>query len=207
MNSESNSRKSFKERYLTAKNVTYFSVLLALVIVLQLFGSSIKVGTTSLSFVLVPIVLCGMILGPIWAGALGFIFGVIVYFQGLFGVDLFTATLIGDHPIITLLTCLVKGACCGVASGYTYRLVKKKNDITASFVASAVCPIVNTGLFILGALFMSDTLSANFVDEATTVIYFLIIGCAGVNFLVELGINLVCAPAILRITQEVEKRI
>lgn len=207
MNSESNSRKSFKERYLTAKNVTYFSVLLALVIVLQLFGSSIKVGTTSLSFVLVPIVLCGMILGPIWAGALGFVFGVIVYFQGLFGVDPFTATLIGDHPLITLLTCLVKGIGCGIASGYAYRLVCKKNDIAASFVASAVCPIVNTGLFVLGALFMSDTLSANFVDEATTVIYFLIIGCAGVNFLVELGINLVCAPGILKITQIVEKQI
>lgn len=207
MNSEDSSRLSFKERYLTAKNVTYFAILLALVIVLQLFGSSIKIGATSLSFVLVPIVLAGMVLGPIAAGLLGFIFGVIVYMQGLFGVDAFTAILINDHPFLTALTCLGKGLGCGLASGCCYKLFKRNNETAASFVSAAICPIINTGLFILGALLMSDMLSANFVEDGSTVIYFLIIGCAGVNFLVELVINLICAPVILRITKIVEKNI
>lgn len=207
MNSESGSRVSFKERYLTAKNVTYFAILLALVVVLQLFGSVLKIGATQLSFVLVPIVLCGMVLGPWWAATLGFVFGVIVFLQGLFGADAFTAVLINDHPLITALTCLGKGFCCGLASGYCYKLVKNKDETAASFISAAICPIVNTGLFILGALLMSDTLSANFVADGSTVIYFLIIGCAGVNFIVELGINLICAPAIHRITNIVEKNI
>lgn len=207
MNSEDFSRLSFKERYLTAKNLTYFAILLALVIVLQLFGSSIRIGVTQLSFVLVPIVLCGMILGPFWAGALGFIFGLIVYLQGLFGVDVFTLTLINDHPLITALTCLVKGVCSGIVSGFTYKIANKNSKTIASFLSAGICPIVNTGLFIIGALFMSDTLSNNFVEDGSTVIYYLIIGCAGVNFLVELAINLICAPAILRITKIVEKNI
>ncbi len=207
MNSESGSRVSFKERYLTAKNVTYFAILLALVIVLQLFGSAFKIGATSLSFVLVPIVLCGMVLGPWWAATLGFIFGVIVFCQGLFGVDPFTSILINDHPLITALTCLVKGSCCGLASGYVYKLLQSKNATAASFASAVICPLVNTLLFIVGALFMSDTLNNNFVEDGSTVIYFLVIGCAGINFLVELAINLVCAPAILQITQIVEKNI
>lgn len=207
MNSGDSSRLSFKERYLTAKNLTYFAILLALVIVLQLFGSSIKIGATSLSFVLVPIVLAGMVLGPLAGGLLGFIFGVIVYLQGLFGVDVFTAILINDHPFLTALTCLGKGLGCGLASGGCYVLLKDKNETAASFISAAICPIINTGLFILGALLMSDTLSANFVEDGSTVIYFLVIGCAGVNFLVELAINLICAPVILRITKIVEKNI
>lgn len=206
MKSEGNSQ-SFVERYLTAKNVTYFAILLALVIVLQLFGSVIKIGATTLSFVLVPIVLCGMILGPVWAGGLGFIFGVIVYLQGLFGADPFTSVLMADHPFITAAVCLGKGLLAGLASGYIYKALKGKNETLASFVSAVICPVVNTSLFVIGALFMSDTLNANFVQSGQTVIYFLVIVCAGINFLIELGINIVCAPAILRITKIIEKNV
>ena len=78
--------------------------------------------------------------------------------------------------------------------------------MAATFVASAAAPVINTGLFILGALIMvRDTLTANFVN-GTSVIYFLIIGCAGVNFLIELALNLVVAPALVRVTRALEKR-
>ena len=52
---------------------------------------------------------------------------------------------------------------------------------------------------------MSDTLTANFVQSGSSVMYFLIIGCAGVNFLVELAINLLFAPTIYRIIKVVKK--
>lgn len=207
MNSKRGAKNASKnERFFTAKNIAYFAMLLALVIVLQLWGGSIKIGVTQLSFVLVPIVLCGMILGPVAGCLLGVIFGVIVYLQGLFGVDPFTGILISDHPVITALTCLVKGGAAGLVSGVLYNLFKNKDGLAASFIAAAAAPVVNTGLFIVGALCMSDTLSANFVD-GTTVIYFLVIVCAGVNFLVELAINLIFAPAIFKLTQIIEKYI
>lgn len=207
MNNNGEPRLSFKERYLTAKNITYFAILLALVIVLQFFGSSFKVGATQLNFVLVPIVLCGMILGAFPAGILGLITGLIIYFQGLFGTDLFTSILISDHPLITLLVCTIKGFFSGYLAGAVYRVIKTKNKTVASFIAGATCPIVNTALFILGALFMSDTIGNNFTKNSETVIYYLIIGCAGVNFLIELAINLCLAPATLKITEIIEKTI
>ena len=195
-----------KESFFSAKRVTGLAVLLALVIVLQLFGGYIRIGATPLSFVLVPIVLAGIMYGPIAGGFLGFAFGLVVLLQGVFGVDGFTMILFNDHPVWTTLLCLVKGVAAGLLSGLTHKLVAKKNAYVGTFAAAVVAPIVNTGLFILGSLcFLQDTLKANFVS-GTSVIYFLIIGCAGINFLIELAINLIAAPSIYRVIGIVKGR-
>ncbi len=185
-----------KGNFFSAKRVTGMAVLLALVIVLQLLGGYFKIGATSLSFVLVPIVLGGILYGIFVGAFLGFAFGVVVLLQGITGVDFFTMTLFQDHPVYTSLLCIVKGSVAGALAGLTYKLLSKKNSYAGVITAAAVAPVINTGLFILGALaFLQDTLKANFVD-GQTVIYFLIIGCAGINFIVELIINLVCAPSL-----------
>ncbi len=195
-----------KKSFFSAKNVTALAVLLALVIVLQAFGGYIKIGTTPLSFVLVPIVLGGMILGPFAGGFLGLAFGFIVVMQGLMGVDPFTMILLEEHPVFTVLLCLIKGGAAGLFSGLVYRLIAKKNGLCGTFAASVVAPVVNTGLFILGSLlFLQDTLKSNFID-GTSVVYFLVIVCAGINFLVELAINLVCAPSLHTVYGVVEKQ-
>ncbi len=195
-----------KENFFSAKRITGLAVLLALVIVLQLFGSYIRIGATPLSLVLVPIVLAGILYGPLAGGILGFAFGLVVLLQGIFGVDGFTFILFTDHPIWTTLLCLVKGTAAGVAAGWMYKLGSKENAYVGTVAAAVTAPIVNTGLFILGALcFLQDTLQANFVN-GTTVIYFLVIGCAGVNFLVELAINLIAAPSIYRVIGVVKGR-
>lgn len=195
-----------KESFFSAKRITGLAVLLALVIVLQLFGGYIRIGATPLSFVLVPIVLAGILYGPIEGGILGFAFGLIVLLQGVFGVDGFTMILFNDHPVWTTLLCLVKGIAAGMLSGLTYYLIADRSEIVGTFVAAAVAPIVNTGLFILGALcFLQDTLKANFVS-GTSVIYFLVIGCAGINFLVELAINLIASPSIHRVMGIIKDR-
>lgn len=192
------------EKYFSAKKITGLAVLLALVIVLQALGGYFKIGGTSLSFVLVPIVLGSILYGPLAGAILGFAFGVVVWIYGLTGADGFTAILLADHPIWTTVLCLGKGTAAGAAAGWTFRLLSKKNAYVGTFAAAVVTPVVNTGLFILGALVMSGTLKANFVD-GTSVIYFLVVVCAGINFLVELAINLVCSPAVYTVIRVVSK--
>lgn len=195
-----------RKKFFSAKNLTGIAILLALVVVLQVWGSYIRIGATPLSFVLVPIVLGGMLFGPLAGGFLGFAFGAIVLIYGVAGLDGFTAILFNDHPVWTALLCLGKGTAAGVSAGLIFRAVGKKSTRAGAFAAAASAPIVNTGLFILGALlFLRDTLSANFASGGSTVIYFLIIGCAGVNFLVEFAINLVCAPALYTMVRAVSK--
>ena len=191
---------------ISARTITWFAILLALVIVLQIFASSIPLGFANISLTLIPIVLGGMILGPLYGGLLGLVFGIITLIMGITGKDYFTSVIFNDHPFLTAMVCIVKATAAGVGSAFIYRLFKGKNKYVATFIAAGAAPIINTGLFVLGALTMSDTLNANFVADGQTVIYFLVIVCAGINFIVEFVLNMICSPAIYRVCEIIEKR-
>lgn len=196
------------KKYFSAKRLTGIAVLLALVIVLQTVFGSIKIGATSFSLVLIPIVLGGILYGWIAGGLLGFAFGFITLMYGVTGADAFTAILFQDHPFLTILTCIVKATAAGIIPALVYKVFKEKHAYVGVFIASALAPIVNTGLFIIGALLMSDTI-AGFAggNSVSNIMYFLIIGCAGVNFLVEFAVNLIASPSIYRVICLVDGKI
>ena len=198
-----------KKTMATTLRMVELAILTAVIVVLQLTGTAIKLTAlgTSVSMVLIPIVLGAVLLGPAAGAWLGGVFGCITYLMGVLGMDAFTAILFQAHPLLTALVCFGKGIAAGWCAGMVYRLFSKKNTTVSLFLASAAAPIVNTGLFILGALLMSDTLTANFVAEGSTVLYFLVIVCAGINFLLELGLNLVVTPSISTIVGAITKRI
>lgn len=183
------------------------AILTAIVAVLQLTGTAIHFGATSISLVLIPIVLGAILVGPAAGAWLGFEFGLIVYLMGVFGADVFTYILFVDHPVITALICIVKGTLAGWCAGVVYRLIGKKHPVPAVFAAAAVAPVVNTGLFILGALVVKDTLVSKFVAEGMTVLYFLVVVCAGLNFVFEFLLNLIVSPALCRIVRVVGKQL
>ena len=87
-------------------------------------------------------------------------------------------------------------------------LIKKPVlDISAAvFVAAAVCPIVNTGIFLLGCrLFFFETIKqwAGGTDVGT----YMIVGLVGLNFVFELAVNLILSPAIVMLIRYGEKTI
>ena len=69
-------------------------------------------------------------------------------------------------------------------------------------MAAGVVPIVNTAVFIIGALTMYNVIATNFSEN---VLYFLVIVCAGVNFLIEFAVNLLVAPAIHAVIRVLDK--
>ena len=185
--------------------MTQLAILTAVVIVLQLMGSIIRIGPTSISLVLVPIVIGAIILGPGAGAFLGFVFGLITFWAGVSGTDPFTNILFVAQPFATALICIVKATAAGYLAGIAYKLVEKKNQLAASILAAAIAPIVNTGLFILGGLtLVAGTLTENFVS-GTTLVYFLVIVCAGLNFIAEFFVNLVVSPAIYNISCAIAK--
>jgi uncharacterized membrane protein len=183
------------------------AVLLGIVIFLQCFFAQIVVGTTSFSVVLVPIVVGAILLGPGAGALLGFAFGAVVLIYGIIGQDAFTNILFVAQPAFTALICLGKGTAAGLLAGIAYRLMAKFNAFWASVAAAAIAPIANTGLFILGGLtLVRGTLEANLSTfGADSVLIFLVLGCAGVNFIVEFGVNMILSPAIYRIITVVKK--
>ena len=61
----------------SAKNLAALAMLTALVVVLQVFGSYFTIGAVRLSFVLIPIVVGAIVLGPLGGAFLGFVFGTV----------------------------------------------------------------------------------------------------------------------------------
>lgn len=204
-----------KRTFFSAKNIAYLAVLLALTVVLQIFASAIPVGATgaTLNFSLIPIVLGAVLLGA-WAGAfLGFSCGVVVLIQVItMSGNPFYAAIWTYSPVVTVFTCIVKTTAAGAVAGLLYRLISKKSTLAGVITASAVVPIINTGLFILGCLCMNGTIaefgvSAGASVDGINLLVFILVGLVSFNFFIEFAINLVLAPALHRVVIVTEKQI
>ena len=210
------------------KKIVGVGLFTAIVLVLQFLGGGIKVGMFSISLVLVPIVVGAAVYG--WqAGAwLGFVFGVAVLLSGDAAAFL-TVNAVGT--VLTVLIkgtaagllsglmykfmliplnktsqkriALLKnhyglGECC---ENGIYRYFCWNNRYIAVLVSAVICPIVNTGIFLLGCkLFFMETVAAwgaaaGFKNAAS----YMFLGLAGTNFLIELATNLVLSPVIVRL--------
>lgn len=197
-----------EKKFLTSKNLATLAILSALIVVIQLVSGFIKIGAVNLSFVLIPIVMGAIVIGPLAGVILGVVFGLVCYFMGLVGMDSLTYLLISEHPIITFLTCVVKGAAAGFATGFIYQVLSKKNEYLGVILGALAAPVINTGLFIVGALIMSDAIDLFMVANNISVsaIYFLVIMCAGINFLVEFALNGILAPSLYRVIKYLKNR-
>ena len=193
-----------KKKGLSAKQITGIAVLLALVIVLQAFGGTIAIGAVQLNFTLIPIVLGAILFGPYIGAFLGFACGVVVFIQVVMGMVPFYALIWSNDPVVTTLTCLVKTTVAGYISGLLFNLLNKKNALVAVFVASGVVPVVNTLLFIVGCLGMTDSVYVAAGDE--NVLKFILVGLVTFNFFIEFAINLIVAPALHQVIGIVDKR-
>lgn len=187
--------KISNKKGMSTRTMVLGAVLTAIVVVLQFMAPLFRFTAFSLSFVLVPIVLGAALCGVGVSTWLGFVFGVVVLISG--DAASFLAV---DIPG-TIITVLVKGAACGLAAGLVYKLLEKKNTYLAVFAAAATCPVVNTGVFLIGCrLFFWETVKAWGVGLGyENAIAYMLLGLAGVSFLVELLINLVLSPVIIRL--------
>ncbi len=195
------------------------AMLTALVVVLQVLGGSISVGSFSITLVLIPVVIGAVLYGPACGAFLGTVFGVITYINCATGTDVGGNMVFVANPLLCAVVCIGKGAGAGFCTGLVYAwisgLVQRfrsesadnaEVDYLCVLASSVIAPVVNTGLFCLGMLlFFMDTLSA--WAAGTPTLQYIIFGLTGVNFLIELGINLVCAPALVTIIRAIRKNI
>ena len=184
-----------KKQQISTKQMTLGALLTAMVVVLQLLGSFIRFGTFSVSLVLVPLVIGAATCGPIIAAWLGLSFGVTVLMSG----D--AALFLSIHAPGTILTVLLKGILCAFAAAVVYKLLERINLYVAVVVAAVVCPVINTGVFLIGCrLFFWETITewGNGAGFANPAVYALL-GLIGANFLFEVAFNLLLSPIIVRL--------
>lgn len=181
------------------KKLVALALLSAIVAVVQILGGAVRIGPVSISLVLIPIVVGAAVYGAKAGLWLGTVFGVVVL-----ATDSFALTLWAINPFYTALICIGKGALAGLASGWAYQLLKKRGYV-AALAAAFLCPVVNTGIFCLGmsTLFYNTLLE---LAGGTAALYFLFVVMVGINFVVELGVNLAVSPVIPQIAKVAGKQ-
>lgn len=187
------------------KNMVGIALLMAMVVVMQFISGMIPpIGGFSISLVLIPIVIGAAVYG-IGAGALlGATFGTIVYINCVTGADPGGAMVLQASPILCFLVVMGKGTLAGAASGLVFKLLSGKNVYLAMLLAAIVCPIVNTGTFILCmVLFFNEVLTVWAAGSA--LVGYILSGLVLANFVPELIINVLFSPASVRIKKIVDK--
>lgn len=195
-----NSTQSVKTRRMTG-----LAIFSAIIVVLQIISTFVKFGPFSITLSLAPIIIGAAIYG-VGAGAfLGFVFSAVVVITGILGWDGgFIMMLMGISPIGLLITALGKGTLAGWVSGIVYKAVSKKNELLGVITAGIVCPVVNTGFFVIGMLlFFSETFTA--MAGGQNLVSFVIFGLAGINFVIELLVNIVLSSGITQIIKAGKK--
>ena len=187
------------------RKMTGLAIFTAIIVVLQVLCTFVRFGPFSITLALAPIIIGTAMYGKGAGAYLGGVFGAVALVTGLLGWDGgIVMLLMGINPLGCVLVCLLKGVAAGFFAGLCYELIAKKNDKLGVLISGIVCPVVNTGLFIVGMLvFFFDTLSG--WAGGQNLLLYIIVGLTGVNFLVELAVNIVLSSGITRIIRAGKK--
>ncbi len=192
------------------RKLTTLAIFTALIIVLQLVSALltrfVPALPVSITLTLVPIVVGAALYGVSAGAYLGGVMGVVVLLFCIVGLDGGGAMLWNSNPLLCALICLVKGIAAGAVAALVYRALCGKNATAAAVVAGICAPTVNTAIFVAGMfLFFKNDLMvwtaawAEATGNAANPVFYAILGLAGINYLLELAVNLVLAPVIVRI--------
>ena len=186
------------------------AALAAIIIILQT-SVLIPLGPFFITLTLVPLIIGAILYGPVAGASLGAIFGVVVAIQVVTGAQgVIAFTMFEFLPVITLALCIIKGAVAGWVAGLIHKLLTSFGKSKLGIVlATLACPIVNTGLFVIGLFLFYGKLTATWTAEYgyASIFAFIMVGMVGLNFLVEFAINVLLSPAVLRIIALVSPRI
>ena len=130
---------------------TALTAVLAAIVLLMAFTplGYLRVGPVSITFLVIPVVIGGMTLGPVRGGFLGAVFGATSFAQCFMG-DPFGAALAALSPVATAVACFVPRILIGVVAGALFpALLKVSRSHVLAFVGTAVAgTLTNTILFV-----------------------------------------------------------
>ena len=195
-------KTTFSTREKTLRMVQ-IALLMALEVVLTLLYIPTPISTINLNFGLVPIVIAAVFLGPVAGAVIGCVSGIVTAVQVVTVPSFFYTFLVTINPVAACVISVLKTTLAGLIVGWIYKLMNAscKYKLINSIVSSAVCPVVNSGIFALGMfIFFGDALLADaaFSAYGSGLIAIVFIGLIGVNFIVEFIVTTLISPALCK---------
>lgn len=181
-----------KDKRAKTEQLTLMALLTALVAVLSYLGGFIQIGgIASVNLSLIPVVVGATIFGPASGAWLGLVSAIGVLLAPSTAV-FFEVTILG-----TVVVVIIKGVLSGFCAGLAYKLIEKLNRYVAVVVSAIVCPVVNTGIYIIGCfLFFADTVSSWASAQGSSFVAYLFLSMVGLNFVFELLANILLSPSV-----------
>lgn len=188
--------------------------LLAAVVVLMAFTplGYLRVGALSITFLVVPVTVGSIVLGPFGGMILGAIFGITSFVQ-CFGLDPFGTTLFSINPIFTFIVCIPTRMLMGLLAGLVFKAMAASNKkgvrIASVFVTSVLGPLFNTIFFMTAfcLCFYNTEYVQGFVTTlgaANPLVFVMLF--VGVNGAVEIVVNFIVCTAASKAILAAESR-
>ena len=169
------------------------SIFAAIIIVLQIISTYVNFGGFPITLTLIPIIIAGAAYGPMMGLLMGLVFGAVVNIMVILGLDPSGAVMLATHPVVTIVTCELKGALAGLFGALAYKYIRK-NKI-GIVVDAIITPVVNTLILYLALILFFDTSFAAMIAAFMSI-----------NFVIELLINILIAPGLLGLINRVKNR-
>ena len=206
--------KKMKNQAKTTKtvNLTTMALFTALIIIMSVTPLGyLKLGAIEISFIMLPVAVGGMLLGPWYGAALGAVFGITSFIQ-CFGASAFGVALLSINPFYTAVICLVPRILAGFVPALLFKALIKtdKTKIVSFGVASLLSALLNTVLFVGSViLFFWNTDFIRGLAETLGADNILAFGAAfaGVNALFEAGVCLVVGTAVGKALYAVKEKL
>ncbi len=178
------------------KKLVGLATLTALVVGLQFLSNYVTFGSISITLALIPVAMGAILYGPIAGALLGAIMGVIIIVA-----PSTMAYFMPVNPAATIILCILKTGLAGLVSGLLFKLfafiAKKQKSYKAKMglfaagiiIAALVVPIINTGLFIIGATVFFSSIYGNMINVINAVLT--------TNFLIEFLVSAILSPVLV----------
>lgn len=143
---------SKKERKIPLKTVAGILIFTLIMVVMAFTPLGfLKTSGLEASFLVVPVAIGAVVLGPSAGAFLGLVMGIVSFAQ-CFGTSDIGSALLNTSGINTFLLCIIPRVICGWMAGVFYDLLSKinKKGFVPQLAAAIVCPVVNFVLFMLG---------------------------------------------------------
>lgn len=167
----------------------------------------IPVGALSITTMHLPVILAGVLGGPLFGAGMGFVFGLTSFFRATFQP---TITSFVFSPFITvggisgnfssLLICFVPRILLGAAAGILFRMIRRlcRRELLAAAAASGAATVIHT-LLVLGGiyLFFANDYAAALATDVNGVMV-LFAATVSTNMILETVLACITVPVLYK---------
>lgn len=162
----------------------------------------LKTAGIEITFMILPVAIGAILLGPVGGAVLGGVFGITSFIQ-CFGMSAFGMLLLGINPVFTFITCFVPRVLCGWLSGVIFKALSKvdKTKFLSYCVAALSTALLNTLFFVLSIIIFfwnNGDFAAGMASWGIPMdsLWAFVVAFVAINGVIEAAVNCVAATAV-----------